>query len=243
MNKSIAIAKRELKSYFDSPIAYIVIVTFLLVTGWMVFSTLFLRGRADLRALFDPELFSPFLSPAALLVILAPAITMRLVAEERKTGTIELISSMPIRASEIILGKFLAALGLTAIAILSTFAYALTISFIGPLEWNTVISGYLGLILFSASLLAIGLLCSSFTDNQIVAFIISFIVCAVLYYIHWLHFFVPEWMAEPVDFIAVSSHLKNMARGVIDSRDIIYYLSLIGGSLFLAERALARQQA
>ncbi len=239
MSKVLSITRRELRSYFDSPIAYIVIVSFLLVAGWMFFSTLFLIGRADLRMLFTP---TPF-SPALLLIILAPAITMRLVAEERKTGSIELLTSMPVRAGEVIAGKFLAALGLTATALLSTLTYAVTVFAIGPLDWGPVVSGYLGLLLFASSLLAIGLMCSTLTDNQIVAFIIAFIVSAVLYYVHWLHFFVPDWIAGLVESISVSSHLNNMARGVVDTRDVLYYLTVTAGALFLAERALARQQA
>ncbi len=238
MSKVLSIARRELKSYFDSPIAYIVIVSFLLVTGWMFFSTLFLIGRADMRMLFTP---TPF-SPALLLVILAPAITMRLVAEERKSGTIELLTSMPVRSGEVIVGKFLAALCLTATALLSTFTYAVTVAAIGELDWGPVLSGYLGLLLFASSLLAIGLMFSTVTDNQIIAFIVSFIVSAVLYYVYWLHFFVPNWAAGLVEFLSVSSHMNNLARGVIDTRDVLYYLTVTAGALFLAERTLARQQ-
>jgi ABC-2 type transport system permease protein len=191
MRKVLAIAKRELRSYFDSPAAYIVLVTFLLVAGWMYFSALFLMDRADMRPFFAPSLFSP----SMLLVILAPAITMRLVAEERKTGTIELLTTMPVRDGEVIAGKFLAALGLVAAALLLTIVYPLTVASLGPLDWGPVISGYLGLLLFSASLLAIGILCSALTDNQIVAFIVAFILSAALYYIYWLQFLVPGFLA------------------------------------------------
>lgn len=237
MGKIWTVARRELRSYFDSPIAYIVIVSFLLVAGWMFFSVVFLVGRADLRGFFQPSLFSP----ALLLLILAPAITMRLLAEEQKQGTIELLTSMPISDAEIVLGKFLAALCLTAVALLGTLAYALTIAAIGPLDWGPVLAGYLGMLLYAASLLAIGVLCSTLTDNQIVAFIVAFLCSAVLYYAYWLQFFFPQGLAQLIDFLSVSAHLSNMARGVIDSRDVLYYLSLIAGALFLAQRALARQ--
>jgi ABC-2 type transport system permease protein len=248
MHKSIAIARRELKSYFDSPIAYIVIGTFLLVTGWMFFSTLFLREQADMRTLFWP---TPF-SPAMLLVILTPAISMRLVAEERKTGTIELVTTMPVRDSEVVLGKFLAALGLVTVALALTVVYAVTVDAISTpatsnsadLDWGPVVSGYLGMLLFCSALLAIGLLCSTWTDNQIVAFIIALLICGFLYFVYFLlHFFVPTSIAKVVEFISISSHLENMARGVVDSRDVLYYLTLTAGALFLAERSLARQHA
>ena len=239
MSKTISVAKRELKSYFDSPIAYIVIVSFLLVAGWMFFSTFFLIGRADMRTFFTP---TPF-SPALLLVILAPAITMRLIAEERKSGTIELLISMPIRNGEVVAGKFLAAFALTATALVSTVVFAITVSAIGSLDWGPIISGYLGMLLFASALLSIGLMCSTWTDNQIVAFILAFLISAILYYIHWLQFFMPEWLAPLVEYVSVSSHLNNLARGVIDSRDVIYYLAVTGGALFLAERSLTRQHA
>jgi ABC-2 type transport system permease protein len=239
MGNTLAIARRELRFYFDSPIAYIVLVAFLLVSGWIFFSQLFLIGRADLRPLFAP---SPF-SPSMLLVILVPAVTMRQVSEERKTGTIELLTTMPLRDSEIIAGKFLAALTLVSVALWLTFGYAFTVASLGPLDWGATLAGYIGLFLFASALAGIGLFCSATTDNQIVAFIIGFIVCAALYLVYWLQFFLPGALAGLVDYLSISSHLANLARGVIDTRDVIYYLSLTGGSLVLATRALARLHA
>ena len=239
MREVVSIAKKELRAYFDAPVAYIVIVVFLAVTGWMFFSRLFLLGQADVRVLFGPSTFSPSL----LLVILIPALTMRLVAEERKTGTIELLTTMPVTDTEVVLGKFLASFALVGIALALTFAYPLTVSFLGPLDWGPVVSGYLGLFLFSAALLAIGVFCSALTSNQIVAFIVAFMVCATLYYLYWLEFFVPQAIAPFTEVISVSFHLDNMARGVIDTRDVIYYLSVTVGGLFLAVIALSRQHA
>ena len=239
MHNISIIARRELRSYFDSPVAYIVVVAFLLVSGWMFFSPFFLLGRADLRPLFTP---SPF-SPAMLLVILAPAVTMRLIAEERKTGTIELLTTLPVTATQVILGKFIAAWGLMTAALGCTMFYALTVSMLGDLDWGPVMAGYLGLFLFSGALLAVGLLCSTWTKNQIVAFIIGFTVCAALYFVFWLQFFVPQFLAPIIEFVSVSFHLDNLARGVIDSRDVIYYLTVVFGALFLAVRSLQEQHA
>ena len=238
-NPVLTIARRELRGYFDSPIAYIVLVAFLLVSGWMFFSSFFLMGRADLRTLFAP---SPF-SPSMLLVILAPAVTMRLVAEERKSGTLELLTTLPIRDSHIIVGKFLAALGLILVALATTVVYAVSVAFIGDLDWGPVISGYVGMILFSATLLAIGLLCSTWTDNQIVAFIVGFMVCAALYFVYWLQFFMPGLLAPLAEYISVSFHLDNMARGVVDTRDVLFYLTLVVGALFLAVQSLSKSHA
>lgn len=239
MRNVLAIAGRELRAYFDAPVAYIVVVTFLAVTGWLFFSQLFLIDRASARTLFAP---SPF-SPSLLLVVLAPAVTMRLIAEERKTGTIELLTTMPLTDAHLVLGKFFAALGLLGAALLLTIAYPLTVSFVGDLDWGPVVSGYVGLVLFSAALVAIGVFCSSLTDNQIVAFIVSFLVSATLYYVYWLQILVPVSWVPVVEYVSVSYHLDNMARGVIDSRDVLYYLSLTAGALFLATQSVSRQHA
>jgi len=239
MSKSLAIAKRELRSYFDSPTAYIVVVAFLLVAGWMYFSSLFLSGRADMRTFFAP---SPF-SPSMMLVVIIPAITMRLVAEERKSGTIELLTTLPITDTQVILGKYLGALGLVFFGILLTLLYPIAVSTIGELDWGPVITGYAGLLLFAGALSAIGVLCSTITDNQIVAFILGFTLCAALYFIYYLQFFMPQSIAPVLEYISTSFHLDNLARGVIDTRDVLYYMSLIVGALFLSVRSLARQHA
>jgi ABC-2 type transport system permease protein len=239
MRNVLAVARREMHAYFDSPVAYIVLVSFLMVAGWMYFSTLFLLDRADLRPFFAP---SPF-SPAMLIVILAPAITMRLIAEEQKTGTIELLLTMPVRDWEIILGKFLAALVLMATGLFLTLAYPLTVAWLRDLDWGPVIAGYVGMGLFSAALLAIGVLCSALTENQIVAFIVAFLISAVLYYVYWLQFFMPTYLAPVVEYVSLSFHLDNLSRGVIDSRDVLFYLSLTAAALLLATQTLSRRHA
>ena len=240
MSSVMAIARRELKSYFDSPIAYIVVAVFLLISGGLFFSTVFIAGRADMRAFFMPSPFS--LSPPMLLAILTPAVTMRLVAEERKSGTFELLTTLPVSDLQVILGKFLGALGLMLTTIAITVVYAITVSFFGDLDWGPVFTGYLGLVLFVASLVAIGLYCSTLTDNQIVAFILAFIVDAVLFVISWLSSLFPS-AADVLDAVSMGAHLENIARGVIDSRDILYYLSLCGGALFLSVLSLGRRHA
>lgn len=239
MRNVAAIAARELRAYFDAPVAYIVIVTFLAVSGWLFFSQLFLVDRAIARVLFAP---SPF-SPSLLIVVLAPAVTMRLIAEERKSGTIELLTTMPVTDAQVVLGKFLAGFGLLSVALALTLAYPVTVAAIGPLDWGPVVSGYVGLLLFSAALVGIGVFCSSLTDNQIVAFIVAFLVCAALYYVYWLQILLPPTWAPILEYASVSYHLDNMARGVIDSRDVVYYLSLTAASLFLATQSVARRHA
>ncbi len=239
MSKSWVIARRELRGYFDSPTAYIVVVSFLLVSGWIFFSSFFLIGRADMRSFFEP---SPF-SPSMLLAIIVPALTMRLVAEERKSGTIELLTTFPITDTEVIMGKFLGALGLLSVGLAATVIYAVAVASLGPLDWGPVVSGYVGLFLFTASMVAVGVLCSTVTENQIIAFILGFIVCSGLYFVYYLQFFLPRELAQVVEYISISSHLDNLARGVIDSRDVLYYVSFTAGALVLAVRSLSRQHA
>jgi len=239
VKNTMTIARRELRGFFDSPVAYIVVAAFLSIAGWMYFSSFFLIGRADLRPFFAP---SPF-SPSMLLVIIAPAVTMRLIAEERKSGTIELLTTLPITDTEVILGKFIAASGVLLSAIGATFIYAIVVAMVGDLDWGPVLAGYLGLSLFALTLVAVGLLTSTFTDNQIVAFIFGFIICGALYFIYWLQFFMPQVLAPVIEYISVSFHLDNLARGVVDTRDVLYYLTFIVGALFLAIQSLKRQHA
>ncbi|MDF1562477.1 MAG: ABC transporter permease [Deltaproteobacteria bacterium] len=240
MNSVLAIARRELKSYFDSPIAYIVVAVYLLVSGGLFFSTLFLFGRADLRGFFQPSAFT--LSPPMLLAILTPAVTMRLVAEERKSGTFELLTTLPVSDTQVILGKFLGAMGLMLTAVGLTVVYAITVSFLGDLDWGPVVAGYVGLVLFVGALVAIGIYCSTLTDNQIVAFILAFIIGSVLFVISWLAGLFPS-LAPVLDAISLGAHLESISRGVLDSRDVLYYLSLCGGALYLSVLSLGRRHA
>ncbi len=243
MHNIRVIARRELSSYFNSPVAYIVIFFFLLLAGWMYFGSIFLLGRADMRSFFASLSHTTLVSPAMLLWLIGPAVTMRLIAEERKSKTIELLTTMPVTDSEVILGKFAGAMGLLGVAILATGVYALTVAFIGPLDWGPVFSGYLALVLYVGSIAAIGLLASTLTESQIVAFIISAVVCASLYFLNILQFFVPKALGELAQFVSLSYHLDNMARGVIDTRDVLYYITLTGGALFLAVQSLRRRHA
>jgi len=240
MNRILTIAQRELRSYFDSPIAYIVAAAFLLVAGGLFFSTLFLYGRADMRGFFQPSPFS--LSPPMLLAILTPAVTMRLVAEERRSGTYELLSSLPVTDTQVILGKFLGAMGLMAATLSITLVYAFTVDQFGALDWGPVLGGYLGMLLYVASLVSIGLLCSTLTENQIVAFIVAFITGSLLFVISWLAGLFPAF-APIFDAISLATHLDSMSRGVIDTRDLLYFFSISGGSLFLAVLSLRRHHA
>jgi ABC-2 type transport system permease protein len=228
------IFRKEIRSYFNSAVAYVVIVVFLAIIGWFHTSNLFLANVASLRLMFE-------IVPAVFLFVI-PAITMRLLAEEKKSGTIELLSTKPLHDAEIILGKFLAAWALVGIALLPTLIYYITIAFIGSIDNGPVIGGYIGLMLMAGVYIAVGILASSLTDNQIVAFIVGFLFVFLLFMLDKILFYVPEFMTSIVEYLGVDYHFSNIARGVIDSRDIVYFLSALGFSLYLSVISLERRK-
>lgn len=173
MNNILTIFRKELRSYFSSPVAYIVLAVFLIITGWFFTSNLFLGGVVTMRNVFD---IIPFI-----FLFFIPAITMRSFAEEKKTGTIELLLTKPITDLDIVIGKFLAALALTAVALLFTWIYVISLSFIGKLDFGAVTGAYIGLLLMAGVYISIGIFASSLTHNQVVAFIISFLIVFALF--------------------------------------------------------------
>ncbi|HTP12884.1 MAG TPA: ABC transporter permease [Bacteroidota bacterium] len=228
------IFRKELRSYFNSAVAYVVIVVFLAIIGWFHTSNLFLSNVASLRLMFE-------LVPIVFMFVV-PAITMRLLAEEKKTGTIELLSTKPLHDVEIVLGKFLAAWALIGFALLPTLVYYITIASIGNIDNGPVIGGYIGLMLMAGVYVAVGLLASSLTDNQIVAFIIGFLFVFVLFMLDKILIYVPDFMTSIVEYLGVDYHFGNIARGVVDSRDIVYFLSALGLSLYLSVISLMRRK-
>ncbi len=213
------IAIKEFKDYFISPIAYIVIALFLIVTGWFFFSTFFIFGRADMRDFFSllPIVFSFFI----------PAITMRLFAEERNVGSYETLLTMPVSFTDIALGKFFAATLFSAAMLLPTLAYPVFISFIGDVDPGPVAGGYLGALFLAAAYCAMGLFASALTRNQIIAFIIGCALCFTLTIINRMLFFMPPKIVAFIEYIGASSHFTNFSKGILDTRDIIYFISLI----------------
>jgi ABC-2 type transport system permease protein len=235
MSNVIAITRRELKAYFNSPIAYIVVAVFLLIAGYLYFSTVFLIGQSSMRTFFS--------TAPILFVVFAPAITMRLISEELRSGTLELLTTMPVRDVEVIVGKFLAALAVLASALVMTFGYALTVSSVGDLDWGPVIGGYIGLFLCAAALVAVGLMTSTMSRNQIVAFIFGLLICLALWLFDKVTFFVPGGLGRILEYLSIDFHFQNIARGVIDLRDLLYYLSVTAVALFIAVRSLGRRHA
>jgi ABC-2 type transport system permease protein len=228
------IFKKEFKSYFVSPIAYIVISIFLLIMGWLFFSTFFLNDQASLVGFFA------ILPPAFAFII--PAVTMRLFSEEMNMGTYELLLTLPVTFRDIIVGKFLAAVAFVAVMLAPTLAYAVTVTFMGSLDWGPVLGSYLGALLLGAAFSAIGLLASAMTRNQVVAFIIGMAICVCLALLtDFLLFFLPDSMVGFFQFFSAKYHFADIAKGVIDSRNILYFLSVIfvalyGANLIMQEK-------
>ncbi|OGF45085.1 MAG: hypothetical protein A2452_00695 [Candidatus Firestonebacteria bacterium RIFOXYC2_FULL_39_67] len=213
------ILRRELRGYFNSPIAYIVVVIFLIINGWFFASSIFLINEVTL---------DNFLGNMPLLFIFfIPAMTMGLFSDEIKSGTIEILATMPLKDEEIIIGKFLSAFSLMAVAISLTLIHPITLMFLGKVDMGQVIGSYSGLYLLSASFVSAGVFCSALTKNQIVAFIISFIICFVSFMFGKILSFVPAFIVSFIEYLSIDYHFGNISKGIIDSRDLIYYFSVI----------------
>jgi gliding motility-associated transport system permease protein len=228
------IFRKELRSYFNSAVAYVVIVVFLAFLGWFYASNMFLIGIASLRDMFETSRW--------VLLFIIPAITMRLLAEETKSGTIELLATKPVHDAEIVLGKFLAAWSLIAFALLPTLVYYITLATLGQIDNGPVIGGYLGLLLMAGVYVSIGLFASSVTDNQIVAFILGISLIVVFFVLDKVLLFVPESLTSIFEYLSTDFHFMSIARGVIDSRDVIYFLSILGFMLYGCTVSLERRK-
>jgi ABC-2 type transport system permease protein len=231
------IAKRELSAYFDSLIGYIVLILFLGFSGfftWLYGSDIFLIDQATLEPFFNIAFWSLF--------FFIPAITMRLIAEEKKTGTIELLLTKAVSDREVIIGKFVSAFILVFIALLFTTPYVITVYNIGPLDLGQTVSGYFGLLLMSGVYISIGLYASSITSNQIVAFLTALSIGLCFHIIFdVLSENLPGIAGDMAAGLSLSNHFESISRGVLDTRDVIYFLSIIVVGLFLSELSLTKR--
>lgn len=230
MDSIFTIYKKEMRSFFTSPVAYIVIVVFLIITGWFFTSNLFIGGAVTMRGVLD---IIPFI-----LIFFIPAISMRTFAEEKKTGTIELLLTKPITDFDIIIAKFLSTLSFAALALAPTIIYVISLSFLGTLDYGSIISAYIGLILMSGVLVSIGIFTSSLTENQVIAFIVCFLIVFALFMLNKILIYMPTGIVSILEYISTDYHFGSISRGVIDSRDIIYYLSGITIMMFLTKTSL-----
>jgi ABC-2 type transport system permease protein len=242
------ICRKELKSYFASPIAYLVITCFALIWGfvfWMNTREFVhfgfmaeMQGR-NMPMNVNEQVIRPLLGFAATVALfLIPMITMRLFAEEKKTGTIELYMTSPVYDWEIILGKWLGALFLY-FCVLATSAINIALLFaFGKPDWKPILIGYLGLILQGGTLLAIGTLISTFTKNQIVAGGATFFVCLLLWLLSWSTAYETAWYWQVLSYLSIVTHIEGFQKGVLDSKDVIFYLSMIFFFLFMTARSM-----
>ncbi|MBF0528076.1 MAG: ABC transporter permease subunit [Deltaproteobacteria bacterium] len=240
--------KREIKVYFTSPIAYAVSVIFLIIAGYFFYSSVAYYVLVSYQTARNPmmeglNLIDLVLTPmfgniSVVMLLMLPLLTMRLFAEEKKTGTYELLLSYPIKDLEVLLGKYLAALTVFAFMIALTGFYHLLLWGMGVGDFGVVMAGYLGIFLLGAAFLALGVFISSLTENQIVAAAISFGVLLLFWVVSWSSSSMgPPW-SELLDYLALVKHILNFAKGIIDTADVVYYLLFVFFFLFLTLRSL-----
>ncbi len=230
MRNTTTIAFKELKSYLASPMAYVVTGIFLVLTGFFFSSSASTSYETSIKG---------FLSPGnLLLLLLVSVLTMRLIAEEKKLGTIELLLTAPVRDSEVILGKFLGSLSILTVMLALTLYYPLLLIIFGDPDMGPIGTGYLGLFLLGCTSLAIGLFASSLTSNQIVSAVVAAGILFALWFLEGAAGFLPQAMGEVIGYFSLAHYFPDLMKGVIDTRGIIYYLSIAALFLFLAIRSL-----
>ena len=231
MRVALAVASKEIQTYFTSPMGYIVALVFVALTGYFFVTSI----STDI-----PEAsIDGYVTPSALILIfLAPAMTMRLFAEEQKLGTLELLLTSPVRDWEVVLGKYAASLVFFLATLSLTLFYVLLLGYYGNPDWGPVWSGYLGMALYGGAALSIGLLTSSFTNNQIIALVVGFGILLILFVIDQSASLVSGTASTVLSHIGLTSHLEDFTRGVVDTRDLAYYLTVIAVFLFLTIRSV-----
>lgn len=237
MTPFLALFKKELRSFFNSPIAYIIIIAYLLITGFFFFRTFFVMGEASMRGMFD-------ITPLVY-VFFGPAVSMRLISEEKRSGSIEMLVTLPVSDLQILLAKYLAAVSVLTLATLLTLAYPFSMALFGIKGFaiGPMIGGYAGLIFLGGTYAAMGLMASTFSNNQVVAFIIALFVSLVLFLIglQGVVMFLPSSLAGMLQYLSTGYHFENISRGVIDSRDVLYYLSLIIAAFLVSRSAMEKR--
>lgn len=242
MNGFKAILKRELKAYFTTPIAYVFLVIFLFFSGYMAFR----QGFYEIR---QASMHTFFINLPLLFVFMVPATAMRLIAEERKTGSIEMLLSLPVTIPQVILGKFFAAWIFLGIALLLTFPMPLTVCYLGDPDIGQIITGYLGSIFMAGGFLAIGCFFSTLSKNQVISFVLSVVACAVLVFagmpttLDYLTSFMPTGLVNAVEQLSFQTHFESIQKGKIEFRDLSYFILLIAGWLFASGIMLDERKA
>jgi len=231
MRTIYTIFKKEFFSYFTSPMAYIFLVVFSLINGYFFSNTFFLIGQSDLRSLFN-------IVPMVYLFFI-PAITMSLIAKEKNTGTMEVLCTLPIKDYELIIGKFISSLSLILVGLIFTSIHLITLMNFGTnVDYGAIFTGYLGLFFVGALYASIGTFASSLFDNQVVSFIVAVFIVMIFFLFDKLLIFVPSFIAGFIQYLSVGFHASSISRGVIDSRNIIYFISLVGFFLLMTIQIL-----
>lgn len=238
MSPMLTIAKREFRSYFESPVAYVVICLSFLGLGLMFFhfnGGFWAQDRASMVGLFQ-------YIPPGLSMLVVPVVTMGLIAEEKRSGTLEMLITLPVKDSDVMLGKYLGALGLVLVLLFSTMIYPLAMFWkpwmLGNLDWGPVVSAYLGLVLFSAAAVSIGLLVSSLTDSQAVSFFVTFFLLLLAWYVGNIADWTGGVFGDTLRYISFDTRMDGFMRGVVDTRDVVYFLSIAVVCLTFAFRKL-----
>lgn len=233
MSKILTLFKKELNSYFISPLGYIVVSVFLVLSGWLFIQTFFLSAQASMREFFDllPIIFMFFL----------PAVTMASWAEEKRSGTIEVLTTFPVSSTELVLAKFAAGFAFLAIMLFATLIIPYMVSSVGVPDNGVIVAGYIGSLLLGAAYISAGLWVSSITKNQIVSFILAVVIIFAFYIIgnSFIIGSLPSAVASAAKFISFSAHFNSILRGVISLADVVYYLSVIAFFLFLNARVIS----
>ena len=247
MSNVLAIAQKELKAYFASPIAYIVIGFFVLLFGFFFYTLLLLFNQQSMQAGFggapaqnvNESMIRPlFLNASVILLFVLPMITMRTYSEEKRSGTIELLLTAPLTDFQIIMGKFLGAMALFAAMLAVTFIHMAVLFAFGDPEWVPIATAYLGMLLMGGCFISVGLLISSLTKNQIVAGMITFAVFLLLWVINWVGSFSGPQTQQVLDYLSITNHLDDFTRGILDTKHLVYYVSFIAFGLFLTARSV-----
>jgi len=244
-----AIFKKELRLYFSSPIAYVVLAIFALVSGWFFYNVFAFYTLISMQAAMNPTMARDlsvtegvlrplFQNISVIMLLMMPILTMRLFAEEKKSGTIELLLTYPVRDGEVLFGKYLAALGVFVGMLALTLVYPVLVAWTTRLEWGPLATGYLGLCLQGAAFIAIGIFISSLTENQIVAAVATFGTLLIFWVISWAADGAGATLGRVLTHVSLTEHFDSFAKGVIDTKDVIYYLNLTILSLFFTLRSL-----
>lgn len=246
MANVLALAQKELRSYFASPIGYVIVGLFALLFGYFFYAYLSFFVRSSEQMMMgggavnvnQQMIRGVLLNSAVIILFIMPMITMRTYSEEKRSGTIELLLTSPITDLQIILGKFLGAMGLYAVMLAVTMLYMVILFFLGNPEWKPIVAGYLGLLLMGGCFVSVGLLISSLTKNQIVAGVVTFAVFLMLWVINWIGENSGPTTREIVNYLSITNHFDDFARGIIDTKHVIYYLSFITFGLFLTAKSV-----